>query len=110
MRAYERKQARDGLEEEEKKQTPDLNEDKLLMKFFGSSNKVESFKLGKENAKEFVTHIADVLKDEIIKKLLKVKMPVLKIWFDGRNFTLKLIYRATRDGFNAAKFHSLVDN
>ena len=49
-------------------------------------------------------------KDEIIKKLLKVKMPVLKIWFDGRNFTLKLIYRATRDGFDAAKFHSLVDN
>jgi len=37
-------------------------------------------------------------------------MPVLKTWFDGKKFTLKLIYRATRDGFDGAKFHSLVDN
>ena len=35
---------------------------------------------------------------------------MLKTWFDGKKYKLKVIYRATRDGFTVDKFHSLVDN
>lgn len=38
------------------------------------------------------------------KSLLKSKIPNLTA-----NFQMKLLYRGTRDGFKANKFHSLVD-
>ena len=43
-------------------------------------------------------------------KLLGLETPLLRSWLNGRKFRLQVVYRATRDGFDAAKFHSLVDN
>ena len=43
-------------------------------------------------------------------KLLGIETKLLATWFNGKKFKLQVVYRATRDGFDAAKFHSLVDN
>ena len=54
--------------------------------------------------------IEEVLKKEVIMKLLGLETPLLKSWLNGRKFRLQVVYRATRDGFDVGKFHSLVDN
>ena len=54
--------------------------------------------------------IEEVLKKEVIMKLLSLETPLLKSWLNGRKFRLQVVYRATRDGFDKEKFHSLVDN
>lgn len=63
------------------------------------------FKLGKDNVKNFVSKIDEVIKKEIIMKVLELETPLLTSWFDGKKFSLQLAYRASRDGFEAAKFH-----
>ena len=82
------------------------------MEIIKSSNEHEylGFKLGKQNAKDFVTKINEVLKKDVIMKLLGLETPLLTTWFGGKKFKLQVVYRATRDGFDAAKFHSLVDD
>ena len=54
--------------------------------------------------------IEEVLKKEVIMKLLGLETPLLTSWLNGRKFRLQVVYRATRDGFDKEKFHSLVDN
>jgi len=38
------------------------------------------------------------------------EITMLKKWISNGNVELKLLWRGTRDGFSAAKFHSLCDN
>ena len=54
--------------------------------------------------------IDEVLKKEVIMKLLGLETPMLTTWFNGKKFRLQVVYRATRDGFDKEKFHTLVDN
>ena len=60
------------------------------MQIFGVSEDSQNikFKLGKENAKDFVSKIDEVIKKEILKKLLGLETPLLKTWFGGKKFSL----------------------
>ena len=41
-----------------------------------------------ENAKDFVSKIDEVIKKEILKKLLKLETPLLMTWFGGKKLSL----------------------
>ena len=60
------------------------------MQIFGVSEDSQNikFKLGKENAKEFVSKIDEVIKNEILMKLLGLETPLLMTWFGGKKLSL----------------------
>jgi len=60
------------------------------MQIFGVSEDSQNikFKLGKENAKNFVSKIDEVIKKEIMKKLLGLETPLLMTWFGGKKFSI----------------------
>ena len=60
------------------------------MQIFGVSEDSQNikFKLGKENAKNFVSKIDEVIKKEILKKLLGFETPLFMTWFGGKKFSL----------------------
>ena len=84
-----------------KKPAIDRDEEQIMKVFGEKAVEKHYFKLGIENAKKFVDNIGEIMKKEVIMKLLDLEKPLMTTWFDGKKFKLQIVYRATRDGFGA---------